>query len=36
LPFAVSLTLMYARPLDLRTYGPKNWPDVSRIVGIAA
>jgi glutathione S-transferase len=21
---------------DLRTYGPKNWPDVSRIVGIAA
>lgn len=21
---------------DLRTYGPKNWPDVARIVGIAA
>jgi len=21
---------------DLRTYGPKNWPEVSRIVGIAA
>ena len=21
---------------DLRTYGPKNWPEVKRIVGIAA